>query len=203
MPAQHTRDLLDYAPFLAMIIAIGVALMQAYLQRQQQKQTLFDRRFKVYQETIAYLMTMLQLRGETDLPRYQVFRTETDPGEFMFASDVFDFIEDVGRTGLEYWRLRGEIRDHTIVTSNRITGSNEVERDRRFSESLAKIPLLQQEVRRIEAKIVRLVEGEAKAVFVPYLRLHYGQSWLRRLSGRINRWVDDDQPVKLASRYDS
>jgi hypothetical protein len=203
MPAPHTRDLLDYAPILAMVIAIGVAVMQAYLQRQQRKQTLFDRRFKVYQETIAYLMTMLQLREDADLARYQVFRTETDPGEFMFASDVFDFIKDVGRTGLEYWRLQGEIRDHTIVTSNRITGSNQVECDRRFSESLAKIPLLQHEVRRIKAEIVRLVEGEAKAVFVPYLRLHYGQSWLRRLSGRVNRWVDDDQPVKLASRYDS
>ena len=30
-----------------MSIAIGVALMQAYIQRQQQKQNLFDKRFEV------------------------------------------------------------------------------------------------------------------------------------------------------------
>jgi len=177
--------------------------MQAYLQRQQLKQALFDKRFKVYQETIAYLKTLIDLRGNIDQLRYHVFRTESDPGQFLFAPDVFDFIKDVGRTGLKYNDLQMELERLTSVTSIRVTGSNQLEREHRFNESLARIQPLQNEVRTIEAKIVRLLEGEARRVFLPDLKLGYDPSWLRRLIARINRWVDHDQPVKLASRYDS
>jgi hypothetical protein len=79
----HQRDWIDYlvafAPLLAIGVAIGLATMQAYLQRQQLKQNLFDRRFTVYEETLTYLVTMLQLDGETDLEHYKAFGKPQTP----------------------------------------------------------------------------------------------------------------------------
>lgn len=41
----------------------------------------------------------------------------------------------------------------------------------------------------------------AEVVFLPYLQLHH-ERWLTRLFARINRWVNEEQPNRLASRYD-
>ena len=67
------------APAVAVLVAVGVALMQYYLQKQQQKQALFEKRFKVYEETLSYLVVMMNDEEtmtdvRTDLLRYQQFR---------------------------------------------------------------------------------------------------------------------------------
>src|SRR5580698_4447533 len=58
MPPTPQRDFLGYlqslGPLIAASVAIGVASMQYYLQRQQMKQTLFDKRFEVYTTVEAY-----------------------------------------------------------------------------------------------------------------------------------------------------
>ena len=63
MPYQETRDLTSYisayAPFVGVLVAIGVALMQFYLQREQAKQSLFDRRFTVYTAVERYLDSLV------------------------------------------------------------------------------------------------------------------------------------------------
>ena len=60
-PTQH-RGFLDYlqslGPLIAASVAVGTALMQYYLQRQQMKQQLFDKRFTVYRTVEAYLMAV-------------------------------------------------------------------------------------------------------------------------------------------------
>ena len=43
-----TSYITAYAPLLAVFVAIGVALMQYYLQKQQLKQDLYDKRFRVF-----------------------------------------------------------------------------------------------------------------------------------------------------------
>jgi hypothetical protein len=42
----------------------------------------------------------------------------------------------------------------------------------------------------------------AEVVFLPYLTLHHDQTWIARFIARLNRWVDQDNSTKLASRYD-
>ena len=198
MPPTPHRDFLGYlqslGPLIAACVAVGVALMQRHLQRQQQTQTLFDKRFKVYESTIAYLTNILQLDGKTDIPLYQEFRTNTDPSEFMFGSDVFTFIKDVGWTGLDFRRIQMELDHHTVMTNNRVMGSDPAEDDRRLNESLAQIPVLQRQVRETEGKLGRLLGGEAKSVFLPYLKLHHDQGRLARFIARVNRWVVQEQP---------
>jgi hypothetical protein len=188
---------------IAALVAVGVALMQWHLQRQKQTQDLFEKRFKVYETTLDYLRLMSTYDGKTDLTQYHAFRTDTDPAEFMFGSDVFTFITDVGQTGLEFRRFQRELDHHVLTTQTRVTGSNQAEMDRRFNESLLMIPTLQDQVERIERRVIVLLEGETKRVFRRYLTLHHDRTWLVRAARRINRLVDENQPEKLATRYDS
>src|SRR4051794_6867081 len=59
MPPKNDRDFFGYlqslGPLIAASVAIGVALVQYGLQRQSQKQDLFDKRFTVFTTVEAYL----------------------------------------------------------------------------------------------------------------------------------------------------
>jgi hypothetical protein len=62
MPPSQDRGFLGYlqslGPLIAASVAVGVAGVQYSLQRQSQKQDLFDKRFTVYTSVEAYLVSL-------------------------------------------------------------------------------------------------------------------------------------------------
>ena len=66
MPPTPQRDFLGYlqalGPLIAACVAVGVASMQYYLQRQQMKQQMFAKRFEVYSEQRVLCNGSIQLR---------------------------------------------------------------------------------------------------------------------------------------------
>jgi len=66
MPIQHTRDWVDFlealGPLIAVVAVLAVGVMQVYLQRQQLKQDLFDKRYHVFE--VFYAFGIAYLSGE-------------------------------------------------------------------------------------------------------------------------------------------
>jgi hypothetical protein len=95
----HQRDWIDYllafAPFLAICVAVSVALMQAYLQRQSLKQHLFEKRFEVYKAVREYMEFVVHSNGCLDLTLYDSFKSQTAPAKFLFGADVQFIIDDI------------------------------------------------------------------------------------------------------------
>src|SRR5271157_5328725 len=95
MPPTLHRDFLGYlqslGPLIAASVAVGVGLMQWYLQKQHLKQNLFEKRWKVYAGVHDYLMAVYMTQGMQDTP-YDQFCRDTAPGEFLFQPKVWDYI---------------------------------------------------------------------------------------------------------------
>src|ERR1039458_7664385 len=93
------RDVLGYlqalGPLIAALVAVGVALMQRHLQKQQLKQNLFEKRWKVYTGVQDYLAAILREDGNDLLGPYPQFRRDTDPGELLFSRAVWEHINAV------------------------------------------------------------------------------------------------------------
>jgi hypothetical protein len=96
MTPHPQRDWVDYAialgPLLAVLVAIGVAGLQAYWQHQNYKQQLFDKRLCVYEATGMFLFRIRCFRNEylvKDLVRdHRTFLHETASAKFLFGSEV-------------------------------------------------------------------------------------------------------------------
>jgi len=176
---MHTRDFVDYclavAPFLGIVVAVAVGLMQYYLQREKLKLDLFDRRFAVYMgvrdflsEAIAppYLQTM------TFTEAYLQFQKLKRPARFLFGSDVAEYFRAV---------------------------ANEVE----WSEDKSgkTIISVRSDDDEMEMGIRMMWGANAERVFVPYICLYHHNNWWSRFAARIRRWVDYEQPELFRSRY--
>lgn len=199
----HQRDWIDYllafAPFMAMIVAVSVGLMQAFVQRQAQKQNLFDKRFKVYDACAVYLAKLLGDSTEVD---YHTFRTDTVPGEMLFGSEVVAFLVKVGDTGLKLNQVKLERRtcyradrrrptkpewDDLMIKEKELTASEKETLNTSFDELNSQTIALQHNM---------------KDVFLPYLALHTDQHWFSRFAMRLTRWVNQDLPATLKNRYE-
>ena len=183
MPYQQTRDLTSYisayAPLLVVLVAVGVALMQYYLQRQQWKQQMFAKRFEVYAAVNRLLSAALNSNGLLDSAEYDRFVFETRPAKFMFGSDVASFINEI----------YGSISQQDAVPGKYGKYVRRLELDDLEGEG------------DLTAAIMRW-GFKAEVAFHPYLQLHHDQSWLARFVARVNRWVDE-RPDVLKARYDS
>jgi hypothetical protein len=170
---HHSRDLVDFAPLLAIAVAVGVALMQYYVQRQQQKQALFEKRFKIYLDVRRFLSIVLKNIGKPiDDDAYQRFCEEMRPARFLFGSDVLTYLNQVHSDISHVDSEHGTIK--------RVGWEDDD-----------------------EFKVQLRWGRDAERVFRPYLYIHHDETWLVRLGRRINRWVEEDQPAALASRYDA
>ena len=110
------RDVLGYlqalGPLIAALVAVGVALMQRHLQKQQLKQNLFEKRWKVYTGVQDYLAAILREDGNDLLGPYPQFRRDTDPGELLFSRAVWEHINAVGEAGLGFRTARSKVKHH-------------------------------------------------------------------------------------------
>jgi hypothetical protein len=222
MEAQAPQTFIDYAkafgPFLAAIVAVGVGVMQYYLQRQRFKLDLYDKRFHVYEAAGEYMVALVATQGKVDDDDLGKFRRNTDPGQFMFGSDVWGFLVELRKTGVAFESLRRQHEDYVAAAAfsadpNRfadlvglycveaIDVSDPNELERRHKNVLAEMPILQRQIQDKFMQTCRMSERKEE-VFRPYLQLHYDRSWPIRAIRQIDRFVNSDAPSKLASRYD-
>ena len=91
------------APFAA-FIAVGVALWQGYLQKQQLKQNLYQKRLEVCLSLRKFLSD-IAVNGNTDLGKaFQLLR-DTKESEFLFRPEVGKFVDGVYTKAIRFRRL--------------------------------------------------------------------------------------------------
>ena len=99
-PTPHTRDWIGYAlPSLVILVSVSVGITQAYLQRQNQKQQLFDKRFKVY-TTIREFISVAVMNSAIFAvgTLLDEFRRDTAPANFLFGRRVNSLIQQIDDT---------------------------------------------------------------------------------------------------------
>ena len=184
MPPTPQRDFLGYlqalGPLIAALVAVGVGLMQWHLQKEHLKQQMFAKRFLVYSAVRRFVSAVIKIQGTVDERESGIFLLETKSAKVLFGSDVTTFINEIERAiPHETHQVPGR---YEIVHYVSPTGPGD-----------AGDPLT-----------IFIDWGHrVEVVFLPYLKLHHDQSWLRRLTTCLNRFVDQDVPDKLASRYDT
>jgi len=186
MPQQHIRDWVDFlealGPLIAVVAVLIVGFFQAYLQRQQLKQDLYDKRFRVYRSLVDYWITFTESRGIVELDTLKTLYAELGHAQWLFGPDVIAFLEEFDTVTR---RLRKEIEDRNGMLAQGIP------------EDLA----LKCDIETLTEHFDLMVGKQAEAVMTPYLQIYKERCWLVRFIARVNQWVDQDQPASLASRY--
>jgi hypothetical protein len=183
----HQRDWIDYlvafAPFVAICVAVSVALMQAHLQRLNLKQALYDRRFTVRQHLLELHSKNIKTNGELDDETLSALTLSVQHAQNLFGSDVTDFMITFGDNMVKANQKRQEANTANMAG----TLTTELMRESNDAMSVS------------FRDYMHITE-----VFKPYLKLHDDKSWLARFASRLNRWVNEEVPEKMkSSRYPS
>jgi hypothetical protein len=186
MPPAPTKGALDYlqelGPLIAALVAVGVAVMQYYLQKQQWKQSLYDKRYAVFRSVAHYWRELVSSNGVPSLSAKQRFFDHISHARFLFSADVVNFLEEYYAVTEKYCLESGRLRlEHGLTLP---------------------VADLRNEVEAVRKEVDRLAGLKNDEVFAPYLQLHHEQGWLARFIARANRWVDE-APDRMASRYES
>lgn len=177
MPTPHERDWIDYAlavaPFIAMVISIGVALTQAYLQRQSLKHDLYNKRYRVFKAVQEILTAPEFTKNAPQLVNN--LRNETAEVTYLYGKEI------------------GTLIYETETVLREITWAEQV-----FNNPAR----TKEEEKAFATAIVHWVALNPKAerMFRPYLQLYHEQSLFSRIAARLNAWIDS-APETLAKRY--
>jgi len=162
MESQSALTFVDYAkafgPFLAAIVAVGVGAMQYYLQRQQLRQNLYDKRFRVFY-AIQKVLRHKHMTAEAPSLLSDLSQ-ETAEVSFLFGPEIKDLVSEIDSALRELGR-QGHVQDDNPA----------VEDNKTFATALVHWVAL---------------TNTAERLFVPYLQLHHDQSCLSRLFARID-----------------
>ena len=128
MPPTQDRGFLGwlqgFGPLIAAAVAAGVGAMQWHLQKKHLMQNLFDKRYRVYAATDAFLANVLNGNGLLEVKATRAFQLETAHAEFLFGDDVTDFIALVYQRALELALVSAQIRIHDAKAGKHtVTGS--------------------------------------------------------------------------------
>jgi hypothetical protein len=97
-PPTPPKGFLEYlqglGPLIAASVAVGVAGVQYSLQRQSQRQDLFDKRFTVYTSVEAYLVSLNTGNTESKEKLYGQYAVAARQAEFLFGPEIPRFIHD-------------------------------------------------------------------------------------------------------------
>lgn len=179
MPCEQARDLTSYitayAPLLAVFVAIGVALMQYYLQKQQLKQDLYDKRFRVF---YAIQKVLSQPEVPPDPSRFLTdLERETAEAGFLFSHEIKYLIQEIGST---LNALSHAYVQRTAPVPQPDAGTHE------YSD--------------IEAKFYISLPVKVERFFAPYLQLYHEQGWFAWCKARAEGWMETED-TRLNSRY--
>jgi hypothetical protein len=200
MPSQPVRDLTSYisayAPVLAALVAVGVGIMQYYIQRQHLKQNLFEKRHKVYTATQKFIRAVLDNNG-TPLEGNLVeeFLDETAHSAFLFGREVSSWLNTIAAKAIDLGLTKSKI-DHYVDLHDRFqAGCVEVPK----TEEIELPTLLKSHVEGIGWMGAK--RGELNQVFQPYLQLYHEGNGLTRFVAAADAWVES-RSATLDRRYD-
>jgi hypothetical protein len=198
MPPTPHRDFIGYlqalGPLIAASVAVGVGLMQRHLQKQQLKQNLFDKRYKVYAATDTFLTNVMNVNGAMDVQATQTFRLETAHAEFLFGDDITDFIGLIFRNSLDLALVTKQIDLHVAAHENFKEG-----RSNDFDVPLMKLTdLMPQKVELLDRFIKAQAERNRK--FRPYLVLNRDLPWYARFERDLNALVERLDEVLMSTK---
>jgi hypothetical protein len=174
VPSQHVRDLTDYiaayAPLIAVLVAVGLGIVQAYLQRQRLKQDLYEKRYSVYSSVIDFWHYLVESRasGQAKLQtieRRNQFYSQIRHAKFLFGRDVITFLE-------EYHALAAQLQDAATA--------------QRYGPDRS--PEGAQEVNRLYDKLTLFAGIKNEEVFRPYLQLYQAKGWFARWKSHLDHW---------------
>jgi Na+-transporting NADH:ubiquinone oxidoreductase subunit NqrC len=189
MPVPQ-RDWIDYvyafAPAIAVFAAVIIGGVQLYLQRKQQQQDLFDKRYKVYAAEQQLLASVLNhtTRAKTEAA-IQTFLDDTSHALFLFGPEILQTLNAVTQRAVSM-SINESLIDNRKVQFGSDTDVTEL--------ILTRTGILRD---------ILQLRTDQPALFRPYLQIHHQGSWPVRLKRRIDRWMDSEVPVKLATRNDA
>jgi hypothetical protein len=159
---SSSDDWLQFIPALAAAVAafsaVGIACWQGSLQKQAIKHALFDKRHSIYVKVREYLAEYTK-DCEITLEKAIQFLRDTRDTEWLFASEVKDFVEDVYKKSINLRSL------------------DKIQRQRQMhGESLSAEQYA--ELQALEMWLGVTAHDLARERFDPYLKLH----------GRKRKW---------------
>jgi len=163
----------DLIALIALLVSVGVGVMQYYLQIAAYRERLFERRLKVYVAVKEYLLAVPVSYKDPRMGQEQVnkFKTAVAASEWLFGADIGDLVTMLVEFG--EWSII-EYATGQLPTDKHHKGIC----DRAYHLS-----------------------KDANDLFSDYLRLHHDKPWIARFLGRLNRWVDQEQPATIKGRY--
>jgi len=95
------------APFVAVVVAVGVGLMQAHLQRQHLRQELFNKRFAIYtaMRDLEDAMFKCQPHQAFTSDAWWKFHRATQSATFLFGFDGLRAVLRADDAAFEFWRF--------------------------------------------------------------------------------------------------
>lgn len=194
MPPTPHRDFFGYlqslGPLIAACVAVGVALMQRHLQKQQLKQNLFEKRFAVYEAIKRHLVESMS--GYPTWVWHLLNFPMKGQAVFLFGADMVDFCAE-----LDALIMRWDWAFSQCCEIDPESG------EKKLKERTSETEGLFREMRHAREPIGMPMIDRLDQLCSPYLQLQNDQRWLARFIARLNRWVDQDQSAKMASRYNS
>ena len=189
MPPTPQRDFLGYlqalGPLIAACVAVGVALMQWHIQKQNLKQQRFAKRFEVYQAVRRFLPAVVNTHATFQRAEYDAFRTGISPAKFLFGPDVSGFIDDITPSQRTAISLDGSYGEQLRWVDK--------------AENVLDLPELNGD----DDPQVKFedLERRAESAFGPYLQLPSDEAWFERCIALADRWRNSLDKM-MASRYD-
>ena len=166
-----------FAPAIAVLAAVIIGGIQLYLQRKQQQQDLFDKRFDVYDAVRTFLSSAQTSSGPLDNQQYDLFLSRTKSAKFLFGSDVMVFLAEI--------HCQISHQENTDNTIERFIEPSDTDEE---GDPLTTVWRL---------------SAAAEPAFHDYLQIHHDRWFPGRLYDAINRWMDSEVPAKLATRNDA
>src|SRR3954465_4652045 len=86
---------------LIAVIAVLIQRQQAETNRRQYRLALFEKRMKVYNETVEYVRDVVRDPDKLGVSRLLTFAYDTHQHEFLFGQDIKDFLDELFKKGNE------------------------------------------------------------------------------------------------------
>ena len=90
---------------------------QNYINARKLKFELYEKRFKIFEDTKQILLKIYQKSG-LELNELQLFKTNTKEVYFLFNEDIVKFLEDIGEKNIELNGINLESDDKSKLLSN-------------------------------------------------------------------------------------
>ena len=142
-------------------IAVYIAYQQSQTNRRKLALDLYEHRLRVYQAVTRFIGKVVKDMSP-DVQDFSEFWRSTAEADFLFGSDVRDYLEELATRAANLWRWSNEYRDNRQVRPEGYDHSRVVEGKHKEMQWFA------------------VQSGEARQLFAKYLNLTRERRWWRR-----------------------